>query len=436
MAQSLITSLVSQYVPSAFVDSSCALSVPYSMELMRRPSVTPLDEGCQDWLAAKLSALGFDCHQFKVEGVSNLVAILAPAAAFDDSAAAFGDPAAVFDDQTTNNQTQTEQPIRTVAFAGHTDVVPPGDVNKWRIDPFSPQIQGNELIGRGAADMKTGVAAMLAATEQVLRAQPQTRHRYLWLITSDEEGEAEFGTKAIMAWLAQQNIQIDQCVVGEPTAKHATGDAIKVGRRGAISARLHVTGKQGHVAYPQYADNAIHKMARVINALESIQWDEGSSDFPGTSLQITHIDSGSFTDNIVPANCSICFNIRYSHHYSQADLITLINEKLAAITTQYSLEWERPCEPYFTSSGTSTGEPHCLITAVEKAIHNNTGSFPVLSTAGGTSDGRFIASKYTQVVEVGVPNQTIHQIDERIAISDLVTLEHIYCDLLTQLLYS
>ena len=192
MAQSLITPLDSQYVPSASVESSCALSVPYSMELMRRPSITPLDEGCQDWLAGKLSALGFDCHQFKMEGVSNLVAILAPAAAFDDRAAAF-------DDQTTNNQTTGEKPIRTVAFAGHTDVVPPGDVNKWRIDPFSPQIQGNELIGRGAADMKTGVAAMLAATEQVLRAQPQTRHRYLWLITSDEEGEAEFGTKAIMA---------------------------------------------------------------------------------------------------------------------------------------------------------------------------------------------------------------------------------------------
>lgn len=420
MAQSLVNENSSHFFTPSFVApsnatpsaaTSCALSVPYSMELMRRPSITPLDEGCQDWLADKLSILGFECHRFNVNGVSNLVAMLEP--------------------KTCN----TPQPLRTVAFAGHTDVVPPGDVNKWRVNPFSPQIQGDELIGRGAADMKTGVAAMLAATEQVLTANADIQCRYLWLITSDEEGEAEFGTKEIMAWLDNQNIRIDQCVVGEPTAKQSTGDAIKVGRRGAISARLHVTGKQGHVAYPQYADNAIHKMARVINALESIQWDEGSIDFPGSSLQITHIDSGAFTDNIVPANCQICFNIRYSHNYSQADLEALINQRVSAVTEQFSLEWERPCEPYFTANGASSGKAHCLITAVEQAIHKNTGSFPVLSTAGGTSDGRFIASEHTQVVEVGVPNKTIHQIDERINISDLVTLEDIYGDLLTQLLF-
>lgn len=377
-----------------------AKSIPYSFELIYRPSVTPLDAGCQDWLAGKLSALGFKCHQFEVEGVKNLIA-------------------------------EIGQGERTVAFAGHTDIVPPGDLGRWKSNPFEPVIIMDELIGRGAADMKTGLAAMLAASERVLKLSSVLNARFFWLITSDEEGEAEFGSKAIKQYLDEQGIQIDQCIVGEPTSKHTTGDTIKVGRRGAVSAQVRVSGKQGHVAYPQYADNAIHKMAKVINALESIEWDTGSDDFPGTSLQITHIDSGEFTDNIVPAKCSICFNIRYSHNYTQAKLEALIDAQLSAVTSDFELEWERACEPYFTG----TGMEQCLIASVERAIHRNTGKFPVLSTAGGTSDGRFFASEHTQVVEVGVPNKTIHQVNERINISDLVTLEDIYADLLTDLLY-
>lgn len=375
------------------------LSLQYSQELMRRPSITPDDQGCQQWLAERLTALGFHCKFVDKEGVSNLVAMLG-------------------------------EGEKTLAFAGHTDIVPPGPLDKWSVDPFSAEVINDELIGRGAADMKTGIGAMLAATERHLQAGLPLNHRLVWLITSDEEGEAEHGSKVIKAYLDEQDIHLDYCIVGEPTATSHTGDTIKVGRRGAISARLRVSGKQGHVAYPKYADNAIHKMGKVIEALSSIEWDQGSDDFPGTSLQITHIDSGAFTDNIVPAQCAICFNIRYSHRYDLTSLERLVNDRLNEVTTDFELLWERPCQPYFTS----TDLQNSLIRHVEQAIHRNTGKFPVLSTSGGTSDGRFFASTTTQVVEVGVPNKTIHQINERIHIADLIALEDIYSDLLLSLL--
>lgn len=377
-----------------------ANSIPYSLELMSRASITPNDAGCQNWLMDQLIHLGFNCHQFTVNGVKNLVA-------------------------------EIGKGPRTVAFAGHTDVVPPGPIEKWQCHPFEPQVIGDEIIGRGAADMKTGVAAMLAATERAFSEGKDLKVHFLWLITSDEEGEAEFGSKEIKKYLDANHYQIDHCIVGEPTSHHQTGDIIKVGRRGAISARVKVFGKQGHVAYPQYADNAIHKMAKVINALESIEWDAGSADFPGTSLQITHIDSGDFTDNIVPAECGICFNIRYSHNYNLTQLEELIKQRIDSVTEDFDVDWERPCEPYFTHAE----QENSLINAVEHAIHKNTGKFPLLSTAGGTSDGRFFATEHTQVVEVGVPNLTIHQVNERINISDLITLEDIYTDLLSELLY-
>lgn len=385
---------------TSFAIAGQTRSILYSVELMSRQSITPEDAGCQDWLQEKLRLLGFTCHAFEVQGVKNLVA-------------------------------EIGEGERVIAFAGHTDVVPPGPLERWHTPPFEPTITDSELIGRGAADMKTGVAAMLAACERVLKLSRQLNHKFMWFITSDEEGEAEFGSKAIKAWLDAKNIQVDCVLVGEPTAKTVTGDTIKVGRRGAISGRIHVKGKQGHVAYPQYAENAIHKMAKVIDAINSIDWDAGSEDFPGTSLQITHIDSGEFTDNIVPANCRICFNIRYNHDYDMASLAALLQARIDAVVDGVEIQWERPCVPYFTH----VDQHHSLIKAVEQAIVKNTGRFPVLSTAGGTSDGRFFASDTTQVVEVGVPNKTIHQINERIHISDLVTLEDIYTDLLADLLF-
>lgn len=395
---SLLSDAMINYSTESVTESLTARSIQYSQELITRPSITPNDKGCQQWLASQLAAMGFECVHLPMNGVSNLIASLG----------------------------QGEQ---IIGFAGHTDVVPPGPLEKWSVDPFAGTIVGNELIGRGAADMKTGVAAMLAATERFLASGELNNTRLMWLITSDEEGEAEYGSKVIQHWLDKQNIQLTHCIVGEPTALQYTGDVIKVGRRGAISARLNIKGKQGHVAYPQYADNAIHKMAKVLNALNHIQWDKGSEDFPGTSLQVTHVDSGDFTDNIVPARCQICFNIRYSHRFSQQQLMDLIETTIQQQSDDFELEWERACEPYFTAAQ----EQNSLITAVEQAIHRNTGRFPLLSTAGGTSDGRFFSKGKTQVVEVGVPNQFIHQINERINIAELVTLEAIFETLLHHL---
>ncbi|WP_229748122.1 succinyl-diaminopimelate desuccinylase [Lacimicrobium alkaliphilum] len=362
---------------------------------MRRCSVTPDDMGCQQWLTEKLSALGFSCRSVHRNGVDNLIASFG-----------HGD--------------------KTLAFAGHTDVVPPGPLEQWLEDPFAANIRDDKLIGRGAADMKTGIAAMLAATERFLARVPAPSCRLMWMITSDEEGEAEYGSKVIKAVLDEQQVKLDYCIVGEPTARMSTGDTIKTGRRGAISARLRVFGKQGHVAYPQYADNAIHKMNRVVSTLNALQWDEGSDDFPGTSLQITHINSGGFTDNIVPAQCDICFNLRYSHRFNQTELKTLIADAVATQTDDFELEWERPCEPYFTHPQKTDS----LIGHAEQAIYKHTGVFPVLSTSGGTSDGRFFADADAQVIELGVPNASIHQANEWVRLKDLSLLENIYTSLL------
>ena len=375
------------------------LSIKYSQELIRRRSITPVDAGCQTWLAEKLVSLGFTTIQVDVNGVSNMIAWIG-------------------------------EGEKNIAFAGHTDVVPPGPEDRWSVPPFEGQVVGDELIGRGAADMKTGVAAMLAATERYLSIHKTLAHRFYWLITSDEEGEAEYGSKVMCEWLDARGIKLDMCIVGEPTAHDYTGDNIKIGRRGALSARLRVNGRQGHVAYPQYADNAVHKMQKMMANLLAIRWDEGSEDFPGTGLQITYVNSGDFTDNIVPATCELCFNIRYSHNYTESQLIELINQEVAKVCDQYELLWERPCVPYFTHNKDSDS----LISAIERAIHKNTGKFPLLSTSGGTSDGRFFSNEHTQVVEIGVPNKTIHQINERVHLADLVTLEDIYTDLLMDLL--
>lgn len=376
-----------------------ARSIEYACQLMNRCSITPNDAGCQDWLIEKLVSLGFSCQKFEVEGVSNLVARLGNGP-------------------------------RHIAFLGHTDVVPPGPLDKWETDPFEATIRDGVLIGRGAADMKTGVAAMLAATERFLESNSAVNCSYHWLITSDEEGEAEHGSKWIKSYLDQIGVELDMCIVGEPTALKRTGDAIKVGRRGSLSGHIELSGKQGHVAYPQYAENAIHMMADVISNMQALQWDEGSEDFPGTSLQVTHVDSGAFTDNIVPGQCKISFNIRHSAQYSHEQLTKIIQATVSESTQQFTLSWDRPCVPYLTTS-LDTG---CLVSAVEKAIFQNTGSFPILSTSGGTSDGRFFASDKTQVLEVGVPNKTIHQVNERIHLSDLVTLEDIYTDVLSLIL--
>lgn len=374
-----------------------ARSIHFAEVLMARESITPIDAGCQSYLIYKLEKLGFICEKHKINGVKNLIA-------------RWG-----------------QGPIH-LAFSGHTDVVPPGPIDKWKSPPFSPVISENKLYGRGAADMKTGIAAMLAATERTIASLDPSNMSFWWLITSDEEGEAEWGSKWIAEYLSSKNVQLDMCLVGEPSASTRTGDTIKIGRRGSLSGTIHITGKQGHVAYPKTAVNAIHKASSVVNALTHYPFDTGSDDFPGTTLQITHMDTGSFTDNIVPSSVRIEFNVRYSWQFNQNSLSLLLRDIIKNVDVQAQVSFSRPCEAYLSSPNNDSEK--CLITCVEKAIKGATGRYPVISTSGGTSDGRFFASERTQVVEVGVPNTTIHQVNEHIHLSDLLTLEDIYTDIL------
>ena len=374
-----------------------ARSIYFAEVLMARASITPQDAGCQSYLIYKLEKLGFFCEKYTINGVSNLIA-------------------------------RWGQGPNHFAFSGHTDVVPPGPLDRWKSPPFSPVISKNKLYGRGAADMKTGIAAMLAATERTIASLDKEKVSFWWLITSDEEGEAEWGSKWIAEYLASKNVQLDMCLVGEPSASASTGDTIKIGRRGSLSGTIHIAGKQGHVAYPKTAVNAIHKASNVINALTQHPFDKGSDDFPGTSLQITHMDTGSFTDNIVPSAVRIEFNVRYSWQFNQNSLSVLLRSIINSIDTEAEVSFSRPCEAYLSKPNSNA--EHCLIACVEKAIKSATGRYPIISTSGGTSDGRFFASEHTQVVEVGVPNTTIHQINEHIHVSDLLTLEDIYTDIL------
>lgn len=388
---------------NAFLNSTL---YQHLLSLLSIASITPNDLGCQHYLSEKLTALGFSCQQFNCHGVSNLIA------------------------QIGNGKTR-------IAFAGHTDVVPAGDETLWKYSPFKPTIANEKLYARGVADMKGGIAAMLTAFEQALPSLDLNKHQFYFLITSDEEGEAIHGTQEIVERLARQNQLPHYCIVGEPSASDRTGDALKVGRRGAISGEILITGKQGHVAYPQYAQNAAHLAAKFAYYLSELAWDSGSGDFPGSSLQVTAIETGQWTDNIIPGQSKVCFNVRYSHKYNMQEVMQRIESCLAEKASSeisMSIDWQRPCEPYFTDKHLS--DARSLILEAEQAIYSTCRLFPRLSTSGGTSDGRFIANAGCQVIELGVPNATIHQINEHVKISDLVTLEKIYQQLLLNLMKS
>ncbi|MFD2165596.1 succinyl-diaminopimelate desuccinylase [Thalassotalea euphylliae] len=370
--------------------------------LVSKASITPHDEGCQAYITEQLQALGFSVHQFNHYGVSNLIATIGE-----------GDT--------------------RIAFAGHTDVVPTGDIALWKSHPFQPTFVDDEIVGRGIADMKGGIAAMMAAIEKSVSSWDLNEYTFMLLITSDEEGEAEFGTKSIVQYLREHHLLPELCIVGEPSASKQTGDVIKIGRRGAISGELKIQGKQGHAAYPQYANNAAHIASDIASWLNHLSWDSGSDDFPGTSLQITSIDTGPWTDNIIPGDSTLCFNIRYSHVYNELGIRQRIEDGLMQIQQDIAIDWQRPCIPYFTNAPEYGVN---LVSEVEQAIYSVCKRFPRLSTSGGTSDGRFIAETGCQVVEVGVPNNTIHQINERVKLTDLQTLQDIYQALLTKLMAS
>jgi succinyl-diaminopimelate desuccinylase len=362
-------------------------AVELTQAMVRFPSVTPDDAGCFEYLHNLLEDLHFVIEEVTVNGVRNLIA-----------KRVFGQG-------------------KRFAFAGHIDVVPAHHPELWCAAPFAGNIVDGRLVGRGVVDMKGAIACFIAAVESV--STKLTSGTLYFLLTCDEEGEAEFGTRVMVDTLNERHEVIDMCLVGEPTGKDKVADVIKVGRRGAISARVLFTGKEGHVAYPHQAINAIHIAVHFSALLSQLTWDEGTEEIPGTSLQITYIQSSDFSDNIVPGECEVRFNIRYSHKYSQADLEIIVAALLEGMKSPAKVRWERPCIPYHTQ-GTE------LIDIISQAAYEECGIRPQQSASGGTSDGRFIASAHTQVVEMGLTNATIHQVNEGADLNDFYTLTRLY----------
>ena len=370
--------------------------------LIARPSVTPDDAGCQDLLKARLAPLGFVCetHVFGPADfrVTNLLAIR-----------------------------RGTRPGPTLAFAGHTDVVPTGPLARWTSDPFVPSHREGLLYGRGSADMKSSIAAMVVAAEAFLAATPEHAGAIALLITSDEEGPSVDGTLRLVELLKARGEKLDMCIVGEPTSVDALGDMIKNGRRGTLSGRLRVVGVQGHVAYPQLARNPIHQFAPALAELAATAWDAGNGHFPPTTFQVSNIHAGTGVGNVIPGELSVDFNLRFSTESTAEGLKARIHALLDRHGLEYELAWTLGGQPFLTAPGTLTA-------AVSAAIEAECGRPPVLSTTGGTSDGRFIATICPQVIELGPRNASIHKIDEHVEAADIDRLAHIYRGVLERLL--
>lgn len=365
-------------------------------ELIRKPSVTPEDAGCQALMIQRLQALNFNCTELHFGAVSNFWA-----------------------------ERGDEGPI--LVFAGHTDVVPPGPTNRWSSPPFEPALRDGLLFGRGSADMKGSLAAMLIACEDFVAEHPNHAGRIGFLITSDEEGPAVDGTIKVLDYLRNRGESIDWCVVGEPASSTTLGDAIKNGRRGSLGATLTVRGVQGHIAYPHLADNPIHRLLPALHDLTSEVWDEGNAFFPATSMQVSNISGGNGVTNIIPGEVVVVFNFRFSTEVSDDELRQRTESILQSHGLDYAIEWNLSGQPFLTPDGK-------LLDACIASVLEITGKAPELSTAGGTSDGRFIAPTGAQVVEVGPVNATIHKIDEQVLASDLPRLAAIYKGILNRLL--
>ncbi|KTG23524.1 succinyl-diaminopimelate desuccinylase [Idiomarina sp. WRN-38] len=365
-------------------------------ELISRPSVTPEDEGCQQVIGECLAALGFELETM------------------------------VFED-TTNLWARRGQGRRVFCFAGHTDVVPPGDVNDWQFPPFEPTIHDGYLYGRGAADMKGSLAAMVTATEAFIEKHPNVDADIAFLITSDEEGPFINGTKRVIETLQARNEPIDWCIVGEPSSTDKLGDVVKNGRRGSLTGDLTVLGIQGHVAYPHLADNPVHKIAPALSDLVNEQWDEGNASFPPTTFQVSNINAGTGAGNVIPGRIDTQFNFRFSTEVTAEELKQRTEAILDKHNLKYSLTWKLNGPPFLTDSGG-------LIEAVTHAIQDECGFETELSTGGGTSDGRFIAPTGAQVVELGPVNATIHKVNERVKADDLDKLSALYLRCMENLL--
>ena len=364
--------------------------------LIARRSLTPADEGCQEVLAARLAASGFHIERLRFGSVDNLWARR-------------GRTAPLF------------------CFAGHTDVVPTGPLEEWTSDPFTPVIRAGRLYGRGAADMKSGLAAMVTAAEAFVREHPQHHGSIGFLITSDEEGPSIDGTKRVVETLQARGEKIDWCLLGEPSSEARLGDVIKVGRRGSLSGRLTVHGVQGHIAYPHLADNPVHALAPALAELTARCWDSGTEHFQPTSFQVSNLNCGTGAPNVIPGELKARFNLRYSPVQTLAGLKATVEEILKRHQVRHSLEWYVSGEPFYTAPGV-------LSAAVSAVVSEVCGSAPQLSTGGGTSDGRFIAPYGAQVVELGVVNATIHKVDEWVQVADIEVLERMYVGILRRLL--
>ena len=385
-----------------------------SIALLERPSVTPDDDGCQDILSERLQQAGFDCEFMY-----------------------YGDRQAKGEHAEVKNlwaRRGTTDPV--ICFAGHTDVVPTGDENNWTYPPFTPTIEDGYLWARGAADMKTGIAAFTVAAEHFVANHPEHNGSIAFLITSDEEGPSINGTIKVIETLETRHEKITYCLVGEPSSTDTLGDIIKNGRRGSLGAELNVTGKQGHVAYPHLACNPIHATMAALAELTAATWDNGNDYFPATSLQISNINGGTGATNVIPATLKVIFNFRFSTETSEDELKAKTHaifdkyfkdSHLVGNEASYDIHWKLSGQPFLTPEGK-------LVSACQQAIKSVTGTDTTLSTSGGTSDGRFIAPTGAQVVELGVRNATIHQVDEKVELDDLGRLAQIYEKILENLL--
>jgi len=375
-------------------DSHAALEL--TRALIRLPSVTPDDRGCQVLLAQRLEALGFRIESMRFGAVDNLWA-----------------------------RRGTHAPL--LCFAGHTDVVPPGPLERWHSDPFTPSERDGWLYGRGAADMKSSIAAFVTAVERFVRAHPDHPGSIALLITSDEEGVAVDGTVKVVQALDGRGERLDYCIVGEPTCSERLGDTIKNGRRGSLSGELRVKGVQGHVAYPHLARNPVHQAAPALAELAAREWDRGNEYFPPTTFQISNVQAGTGATNVVPGELHVLFNFRFSTASTVDGLKRQVTDILARHGLDYTLDWSLSGMPFLTPRGT-------LVEALSQAIGTELGVRTALSTTGGTSDGRFIAAICPQVVEFGPCNASIHKLDERVAIADVDALRRVYQRVLENLL--
>ena len=371
-------------------------TIALASELIRRASVTPDDAGCQAVIAKMLTSAGFTVETMRFGEVENLWAKHGQ-----------GEPSLV--------------------FAGHTDVVPPGPEAQWHVPPFEARIESGLLKGRGAADMKGSLASMITASLRFVAVHPNHAGSIGFLLTADEEGAADDGTKKVIQALSERDELFQYCVVGEPSSSERLGDTVRVGRRGSLSGIMTVKGIQGHVAYPLEADNPMHSLARFISAVTAKPVDQGNAHFPATTFQMVYAHSDADAVNVVPGEASCRFNFRYSTQWNQKTLAAWAEAQLNAAGVNYEIRWRNAGEPFLT-------EPGALTEAVSAAVKSETGFEPELSTSGGTSDGRFIAPYGIDVVEVGPLNKTIHKVNEEVAVDDLIALERIFFSIAERLL--